>query len=324
MKTKNLFLTVVLLFIATLNYAQTSAEASGIAIQGIARDAGNTARIDTPITLTFGLYYLNGTTIVPIGSPVDANLTTDNFGVFSYVLEAGVENNATMANHQAYLKISEGSTTISDEKLNHVPYAIAANNGVPTGSIMPFVGASTDVPNGWVLCNGGALPTTATKLIDMIGDNAPNLGGMFLRGAGDNTNTGYETNDGPALNSTQGDLNKTHNHVASDADNALINSYKASHEHNITAEEFYDFNLDDLSFTGTTGNAILQQDTFTSAGVVTTDGPFSQSFPISNPSRTFSTASGGGHNHTISGATANTGAVESRPVNYGVNYIIKL
>ena len=30
------------------------------------------------------------------------------------------------------------------------------------------------------------------------------------------------------------------------------------------------------------------------------------------------------HKHTISGAVAATGGIESRPVNYGVNYIIKL
>ena len=323
MKTRQLLSTILFLF-TTAIFSQTSAEASGIAIQGIARDANNTARIDTPITLTVELYYINASNQpVTIAGPEDKVLTTDNFGVFSFVLEPGAANNAKMANQQAYLKISEGGTTISDEKLNHVPYAIAANNGVPTGAIMPWVGPANAVPTGWLLCNGQSLSGVvgSDNLMDMIGNNAPNLGGMFLRGAGNNTNTGYENNDGPALNDTQGDLNKTHNHAASDADNALVNSGHGGHGHSVTAEQFYEVDPDDVSFTGTTGNAILQKKAFTSAGNITASGI---TFSIANPSIAFNTGSGGSHNHTISGATADTGAVESRPVNYGVNYIIKL
>ncbi|BAO74695.1 tail fiber protein [Winogradskyella sp. PG-2] len=300
MKTKNLFLTVVLLFIATLNYAQTSAEASGIAIQGIARDANNTARINTPITLTFELYYLDGTTIVPIGSPVDANLTTDNFGVFSYVLEAGVENNATMANQQAYLKISEGGTTISNEKLNHVPYAIAANNGVPTGSIMPFVGTSSDVPAGWALCNGQTLPTTATKLIAMIGNNAPDLGGMFLRGAGSNNMTSTET----VLNETQDDDYKSHNHDSG----SLVTSSDGAHKH-LKTESLIN---------------VQYGETYTNIRIGFVSG--------SLPQATNDSDIAGNHTHSIFGNTDVSGGnadnnpedTETRPVNYGVNYIIKL
>jgi hypothetical protein len=306
MKTKNLFLTVVLLFIATLNYAQTSAEASGIAIQGIARDAGNTARINTPITLTFDLYYLNGTTIVPIGSPVDANLTTDNFGVFSYVLEAGVENNAIMANHQAYLKISESGTTISDEKLNHVPYAIAANNGVPTGSIMPFVGTSSDVPNGWVLCDGQTLPTTATKLITMIGNNAPDLGGMFLRGAGANTNDGYEPNDGPLLNEIQGDSAGPHAHP--DNIEMTVNSNLVT---GVGVGELK-FGAPFTASAGQTPGIGLIQNII---NVNTTEDLITLVQGITSPD---------GTTDKTGGVQTNTGVVETRPVNYGVNYIIKL
>jgi hypothetical protein len=303
MKTKNLFLTVVLLFIVTFNYAQTSAEASGIAIQGIARDANNTARINTPITLTVEIYYINDSNQpVNIAGPEDKDLTTDNFGVFSFVLEAGEDNNAIMANHQAYLKISEGSTTISDEKLNHVPYAIAANNGVPTGSIMPFVGTSSDVPAGWALCNGQTLPTTATKLIAMIGNNAPNLGGMFLRGAGTNDLTDVTT----TLGEVQTHTSKSHSHN----DNFAVTG-AGIHQHTITTQR---------DEGGATGDNSGQ---FNWTGQPNNDG-----------TQTSSTNTGeGNHTHGISGGvfgsgqTDNTTGVwgtETRPVNYGVNYIIKL
>jgi hypothetical protein len=59
------------------------------------------------------------------------------------------------------LKIEEGTTIISDEPLNHVPYAIVASMSYPNCPIM-FIGTA---PEGWALCNGSPLPTTATVLI---------------------------------------------------------------------------------------------------------------------------------------------------------------
>ena len=39
---------------------------------------------------------------------------------------------------------------------------------------------------------------------------------------------------------------------------------------------------------------------------------------------TNTSSSGGAHTHTITGSTGSIGSTETRPVNYGVNYIIKL
>jgi hypothetical protein len=294
MKTKNLFLTVVLLFMATFNYAQTSAEASGIAIQGIARDANNTARIETQIILTYELYYKDASNLaVPIAGPEDITVTPDNFGVFSFVLEPGAANNAKIANQQAYLKISEGSTTISDEKLNHVPYAIAANNGVPTGSIMPWVGGENAVPAGWVLCNNQSLTgiVGSDNLIALVGNNAPDLRGMFLRGAG-----GTGNHEGPIVNEIQEDGIESHNHP----DNFSIPT-SGAHVHKISFNEV----LFDPSGSD-------RQNAYTNQG---TDEEISTN-------RGFPDAA---HTHTINGGVLdNNGISETRPVNYGVNYIIKL
>ena len=98
--------------------------------------------------------------------------------------------------------------------LKHVPYAIAANNGVPSGSIMPFIG--TQAPAGWVLCDGAPLPTdgSADYLIALLGsNNAPNLQGMFLRGTGTSP---VNNQAGPALMATQEDQNKEHDHDSGD------------------------------------------------------------------------------------------------------------
>ncbi|MFI1770446.1 tail fiber protein [Thalassobellus citreus] len=305
MKTKFTFLTLLLLFIATFNYAQTSAEIADIAVQGIARDGNNTAKTNVTISLTFELYYLdanNGNTKVVIGTPETVSLTTDAFGVFSHIVSPAASNNPIFANQQVYLKISEGTQIISEEKLKHVPYAIAANNGVPTGAIMPFVGASSDVPEGWVLCNGQTLPATATKLISMIGNNAPNLGGMFLRGAGTNDMTDTVT----LLNGTQDDDYKRHNH----ASGGLQTSAAGSHRH-LKTESTISVPKPDPAY-------------YTNVRI----GFISNVLPTVANNSDFA----GNHTHNITGNTGNSGGTainnpggtETRPVNYGVNYIIKL
>lgn len=296
MKLKLLFsATILILFVNFVNYAQTSASANNIAIQGIARDADGNAKTGVILSLTFEIYYNAG-----INNPITVftepkNLKTDAFGVFSHIINPGVINNSKIANYQMYLKITEstgqGVEFISNEKLNHVPYAIAANNGVPTGSIMPFLG--TDAPEGWALCNGDALPVdgSADNLIAMIGANAPDLQGMFLRGTGTNP---VNSQDGPALMATQNDAFKAHLHDSG----TLANNTTGQHNHQIArGAGIGASNKDDGA------NADNQR-----SGNIADD-------PIKDA---------GNHTHIISGSTAETGDLETRPVNYGVNYIIKL
>lgn len=302
MKTKFTLLTLLMLFVTSINFAQTSvqtsANASGIAIQGIARDDNNTARINTNISLIFDMYYIkkSDNSNVTIGSPITKNLQTDNFGVFSTVFDPGAAANSIIANNQVSLKISEGNTVISDEKLNHVPYAIAANNGVPTGCIMPFVG--TTVPTGWVLCDGQSLAgvTGASDLIALIGNNAPDLKGMFLRGTGTNSAVGFNTidNAGPALNTKQQDENLSHDHPDSFA-------IPDGGGHGHAYKEY--------TYAGNPNNSGKNVASGSSYGSF-------ESIRYTEP--------GGVHSHTIDGVVLPRGGTESRPVNYGVNYIIKL
>ncbi len=291
MKSKLLFLTFLIFLISSTNYAQSSASQAGIAVQGIARDANNSALANTNISFTFDLYYLNvSSTEVPIYSQT-LNLDTDAFGVFSHTIDPTAVNSPKFSNNQAFLRIKKGTEIISDEKLKHVPYAIAANNGVPTGSIMPFIG--TVAPAGWVLCDGTALPSTATELIALVGNNAPNLQGMFLRGTGTNP---VNSQAGPALKATQGDDFKSHLHSSGD-----LNAVSAgAHTHNMNFTWDWSYgnsdNGDDRRYGYQGGDGSINQ-TSTSAGA---------------------------HEHSLNGNTGSTGATETRPVNYGVNYIIKL
>ncbi len=302
MKSKLLLLTSLILLTVATSFSQSSASSAGIAVQGIARDNNNTARISASVSLAFEIYYLNNSNnAVPIYSE-NVTLQTDAFGVFSHVLDPGSANNAIIANNIAYLRITEGASIISDEKLKHVPYAIAASNGVPTGSIMPFVG--TVAPPGWVICDGGSLTSvpSSAALIGLLGsNNSPNLQGMFLRGAGVSPVNGQA---GPSLNTTQNDAYQDHGHF----NNFSINN-GGNHSHTTYLKQHA------TEVAGAGGNNA-------NVRAVSYDGnpPQVNGDIIANPA--------GNHSHGISGGVswANYGnrSSETRPVNYGVNYIIKL
>ena len=274
-------------------FAQTSAEAAGIAVQGIARDDNNTAKSNETVNLKFTIYYLDSNNQIQEIYVDNESLSTDSFGVFSHVVDPGAVNNVVIANTQAYLKIEEGQTIISDEPLKHVPYAISANNGVPSGSIMPYMG--TTAPYGWVLCDGRDISSLAgsATLRALLGKNTvPDLQGMFLRGAGTNSYTTVTTN----LGSTQDDEMISHDHYLS-----LNTSQNGNHNHDNGA-----FN----QLLAIDGNNTVK------------DFDSSNGEPKLNLSD--SIRPDGNHTHTVQGNTNASGGSETRPVNYGVNYIIKL
>lgn len=265
-----------------------------LAVQGIARDENDIARINQNIAMTFELYYLDSSNSP---SPVYTDtktLRTDNFGVFSTTVDLSVSLESLISNKETYLKISEGNNLISNEKLRSVPYAISSRNGVPTGSIMPYMGQTA--PQGWLLCDGEAIPidNSTQALRDLLGNvNTPNLQGMFLRGTGTNI---VNNQSGPAIGDTQEDELKVHDHGSGD----LQADSSGAHTHS-----YQDFSYNDRASNSNTHGAGGGDEN----GIL--------------PDRR-TTQSSGEHTHAISGNTSNTGGTETRPVNYGVNYIIKL
>ncbi|PCH77558.1 MAG: hypothetical protein COB98_03130 [Flavobacteriaceae bacterium] len=294
MKTKLLFAVLLLFF--TITFSQTVASSSGIAVQGIARDASNTVKANENLSFTFEIYYKNSAnTKIPIYKKPNVSISTDNFGVFSYVIPYNGVNEYDIRNNVTFLQISVDDSVISDEKLSTVPYAIAAGNGVPTGSIMPFIGSKA--PKGWHLCDGSDLPSIAKALIALVGNKAPNLQGMFLRGTGKSP---VNFKEGPGLMKTQGETFKEHIHGK-----GTLKTEKAGiHNHDTDKDVGY--------------NRVLKHD-----GKGTSDGHDNKGDePNVASSRLIS--DDGEHEHTIAGNTAATGSAETRPVNYGVHYIIKL
>ncbi|MFM1877758.1 MAG: hypothetical protein RLZZ241_624 [Bacteroidota bacterium] len=293
---KNFIKTSVVAFLILLiNHAQaqTNVTSSGLSIQGIARDENNSALANfDQLELVFTIYYLGAGNSEQLILTKTANVTTDNFGVFSYVLVIDQLQYNLISNNSAYLKVTQGSVVFSNEKLQAVPYSIYAQNGVPTGAIMPFIG--TVAPTGWLLCDGSAIPNNqyTANLIALLGSaNTPNLNGMFLRGTGTHA-TGQS---GPSLMAVQQDSYESHVHSLTNVPTSSNGNH--NHPFSITV------NLDAMNG-GNKGNVWRDL-----TGTTAVNG---------------TTSSAGAHTHTVSGNSDSSGDTETRPVNYGVHYIIKI
>lgn len=294
MKTNIILL--ILLLAGQAIFAQTN---PGIAVQGIARDADKAALVDEPLTFVFEIQDASGGTSY---YKEDVNIKTDPYGVFSHIIGtgnvlAGSGNFNEIPFGQKHMKLiitvkyNGGDIVVSNSPFQYTPYAKSAENGVPTGTIVAFAGAEANIPAGWTLCDGRALNTVngSQNLINLIGSNAPDLRGMFLRGTGTSPVNGQA---GPALRQTQQDSFESHTHGHN-----ITTASAGSHTHS-----YWDRSINEASGSGDYADG---------------DGTGGQ-----EPEKT--TSSSGAHTHAINGGVLNTGDAETRPVNYGINYIIKL
>lgn len=101
------------------------------------------------------------------------------------------------------LKIGDGATNyidlpfFLDDVLTEMENKIKSASTIPSGMIMIWSGSQSDIPNGWVLCNGQ--------------NNTPDLTDKFVIGAG----TSYNVNDqgGEAAHTLTKEEMPSHNHT---------------------------------------------------------------------------------------------------------------
>ena len=299
MKTRSLVLVAILLILSSLSFGQIT---NGISVQGIARDAEKAALGNELLTFYFEIQDA-ATSTLQYKESVD--IRTDAYGVFSHIIGTGTKLSGGVSFNdvpfsQAHMKLIisvsyRGNTIkLSDGPLQYAPYAKSADNGVPTGAIMPFIGEANKVPAGWVLCDGRDISAVASSqnLRTLLGsNNVPNLQGMFLRGTGQSPVNGQQ---GPKIREAQGDAFKSHSISGSTSSNG-------THNHNTKID------------TGGGGDYGGGNNMLHNVGTI--DNAIANDFAETDYQ--------GNHNHTVTGSSVG-GANETRPVNYGVNYIIKL
>ncbi|MCG8475459.1 MAG: tail fiber protein [Cytophagales bacterium] len=295
-----------ILFIFPFLFVFSSLFGQGIVVQGIARDGNHAAIGSRNLNFQFSITDSNGN---PIYTETQV-IQTDAYGVFSHVIGNGILASGSIPFTDIDFSTSEmeliitltynGSTVpVSNSPFRYVPYAYVARNGVPAGTIMAFVGATA--PAGWMLCNGDPVP--AGTNLRAIMTNVPDLRGMFLRGTGTNGTAQTAASGsvvGPGLNNFQTDAYENHSHT-----NTFSINNSGSHTHTNTAS------VQKNTVSGTAGVPSGDRDVLVGSG---------DSHPVS-----VNINSAGSHNHTISGGINTSGrAAETRPVSYGINYIIKL
>ena len=286
---------VFTLLVMHFSFGQANVTSTGISVQGIARDENNSALSNEQnLELSFKIYYLGTGNSEELIIQSTGSVNTDAFGVFATVIDISQEAYVKIANSEAYLKISQDDVVFTNEKLHAVPYALFASNGAPTGSIIAHT--SNTVPNGWLKCDGNAIPSGAEyqALRDIVGQNTPDLRGMFLRGSG-TADGDYAT--GPDVGQFQDDQMWQHRHSIN-----LTTSSAGNHRHALPRDYGGSSQRDRWHLT-TSGND--------DEGLSDAD----------------SAASGyaGNHTHTVSGNTSDAGSGdENRPVNYGIVWIIKI
>ncbi|NOR75167.1 MAG: hypothetical protein GQ525_08400 [Draconibacterium sp.] len=291
---KSTFLLFFLFFIGATVVAQ-----NGISFQGIARDPQGNAITGQTISVKFTIGSFSET----------QNISTDNFGVFSTTIgsvNTADFNNLVFANMTDNLKVEVDGTIIYDDKFNTVPYAKSAENGVPPGSIMPFAGPKSNIPAGWLYCNGTSFASTGMygKLYAAIGYawgnnggnfRVPDLRGYFLRGAADGVSIDPNRatriakygggNTGDNVGTYQSDTYNNHNHSGTVTGAGTHNHYLGSRGFETNGAKGADGSHDDN-------------------GITTNSG-------------------GGGHVHGVTINNSTSGGSETRPENASVIFIIK-
>lgn len=192
-----------------------------------------------------------------------------------------------------------GTVTVGGASTFNGPVTINTSttlNILPAGMIMAWV--SSTAPTGWLICDGnivsrstyGALFAVITTTFG-AGDGSttfklPDYRGAFLRGAGTHgTSTSYV---GPSLNVSQDHATQTHTHTATSTD--------SGHGHEIAQNNV-------------SGNATAMTTTF-QGGTRGYGG----------------NGTGAGYANittTINNSTTSVNPNETRPFNYGINWVIK-
>lgn len=188
---------------ATATFAQNSG--LGFNYQAVVRKADGMLLANQDVSLRISLY--PGQSAASPTWVETHKAHTDASGCFGITVGHGLRSYQSVASQYAdvnfaavyywmKIEIEEGSAyrEVSFAQLPSTPYSEVSHNSFSAGMILPFAGPASNIPAGWLLCDGRALNRSKYgNLYDAIGVswgtgdgsttfNIPDLRGMFLRG----------------------------------------------------------------------------------------------------------------------------------------------
>lgn len=323
-----------------------------VRFQGIARNTG-TGELLKEKDIKVKLSVLENS---PVGISIYSDeqlVQTNGQGYFSMNLGEGGPDEFEQIDWGAaeyYLKVEISPTGLGNDfdqlgdpqQILSVPYALMANNGVPTGTIVAWGGdvTSSPVPFGWALCDGATVSGTDQKykrLYSAIGTNfggdpnthifnLPDFRGRFLRGVDSGAGRDPDVTERTAMK-TGGNVDDKVGSVQGRATaRPSVNftgttASAGAHTHRVAYAN---------SATGTTAGDLGSSEALARFGntnvpgnTVGTDNHEYDLQGVANVTPNVGNSSeAGAHTHTFS-VTAG-GDKETRPINAYVYYIIKL
>lgn len=296
-----MFILIVMVSLPSMLMGQVVMSDMGIGIQGILRKADNVALVNRDVNIDVIVALETGDELFKRENvPVSTNVN----GVFTYTLaldDSFFAALATSMGQDVRLKVFYADDEVINSRLNPVPYAVSSGNGIPVGAIVPYAG--NVLPPGFLPCNGFAITGDVkyAKLRSLVGDKTPDLRGMFLRGARtpQNSDTAW-----PLLKSFQTPGIPAHKH------NIDLNT--TTNEQNLSTGEGASDDYFPAALVRGSGKAhkIEWSGTIGAEGLYN----FEPEYVSIDP-----------HVHGFKGSTVadEVQKVETRPYNYGVDYIIK-
>ncbi|MCK5355241.1 MAG: tail fiber protein [Methyloprofundus sp.] len=231
---------IALIFYFCIHSALAQSVPPLINYQGMLTDSEGKPLVGTK-NLTFNIYASADATDLIWGPQVFTTVPLIN-GQFNVILgttdTVGRSLVTAFGESNRFLGIKVGDETeiTPRQQVLSSPYAIKAghhSNIIPVGSINAYWGGNA--PLGWLMCDGASIPDEAIyeELKKLVGNNTPDLRGMFLRGLNDGRMDGRQDPNGSSrlLGSYQEDKFSLHSH--SYVKRTGIDGHQAGPYHNI-------------------------------------------------------------------------------------------
>ena len=302
------------LFALTLWASPLAGQEIPISVQGVVRNTDGSVFPTGNYSMRFRIY-----TVATGGTAIwteEQNGIRIEGGVYSVLIGKVTPLGSIPFNQTLYLGVSvDGGTELSPRAtFTAAPaarYALRSPGSTPAGMVVAYAGPLSQVPDGWLPCDGRALKSTDfPTLYDRIGTTYGNGSAGMGAGSGTNFNVpdlraefirGLDRGRGVDANRTVGSFQ---NWATASPVNKLLVTLQSvgSHTHSFTS----------ININTGSGFSVADRAGFGIGNIFR--------YPPS-PNLISGAGTAGAHTHTVS--TAGGGDAETRPVNTAVHYFIK-